>query len=63
MEKKGQDKIFAHAQDDLNLRILRMFEGTVSFVAARNISALVVGTTSVMRQFETVFSLEIGNQN
>ena len=63
MEKKGQDKIFAHAQDDLNLRILRMFEGTVSFVAARNISALVVGTNSVMRQFETVFSLKIGNQN
>ena len=29
-EKQGPGLYFAHAQDDLNLRILRMFEGTFS---------------------------------
>ena len=29
-------RYFAHAQDDLNMRILRMLEGTVSFCAAHS---------------------------
>ena len=34
MESKGPGDNFAHAQDDLNLRILRMLESTFSLVAA-----------------------------
>ena len=36
MESKGPG-YFAHAQDDLNLHIYRMFEGTFSLDAARTI--------------------------
>ena len=33
-ENKASDDDFAHAQDDLNLRIFSMFEGTFSLITA-----------------------------
>ena len=42
MERKGSDDIFAHAQDDLNLHILCIFEDTLSLDAANLIFCIYV---------------------
>ena len=60
MESKGPDETYlAHAQHELNLYILRMFEGTFSFKGGPHIYMFQTGQTNLLVQKVVTKSLYI----
>ena len=49
MESKGPDDTFAHAQDDLYLRVLRMLENPFSLNAAKTIKLMKGGPAKIIK--------------